>query len=276
MGVKDDGFHKIADFMSDSWPEMLNILPALLLALWGGLITQLPEWLKWVIPAVATVIMVVSYIFIFKKNKSLTKCEATIEEQGRKIQAQESSLEKFGQENAALFNYVLYILSKNIGLKDTDRISVYKKSREKFVTIGRYSLNPNYSDIRRSSIPTSEGFIGKALVNGECLVVGIEEPYKKKKDSPYNEKIKSCCNITDDVLEAIRMKSRFYYCKALTDQTGMERTSVIVIESTNANRFTREEITAKIRPEEDKIQAFVEKCRFSPVKDIEIAKKEGF
>ena len=74
----------------------------------------------------------------------------------------------------------------------------------------------------------------------------------------------------------MRMKSRFYFCKALTNPTGMERTSVIVIESTNAQRFNRDEIAQKIKPEEDKIQAFVEKCRFSPVKDIKIAKEEGF
>ncbi len=88
--------------------------------------------------------------------------------------------------------------------------------------------------------------------------------------------MKANCSISDEVIDAMRMKSRFYYCKALTDPIGQERTSVIVIESITPQRFTRDEIAQKISPEEDKIQAFVEKCRFAPIKDIKMAKKEGF
>ena len=106
MNSKNDGFHKVADFMSDYWPEMLNTLPPILLAIWGGLLSQLPLTFKFVLPGLAIIIMIICYIFIFRKNKSIVECESKIEDHGRKIQEQELSLEKFGQENAALFNPV--------------------------------------------------------------------------------------------------------------------------------------------------------------------------
>lgn len=275
MSTKNDGFHKIADFLSDYWAEMLNIVPVVLFSIWGVLYPTLKQFWIYFYPIISVVIMVICAVAIFRKNKSITACEIKIEEQGRRIQEQEMALEKFGQENAALFNYVLYILSKNIGLEDTDRISVYKKVRESFQTIGRYSLNPDYKDVHRNTIPTSEGFIGKALINGECLI-SFPETYKKRKHKQYVDWVIDNCNTTEAIINACKMKSCFYYCKALTNSTGMERTSVIVIESTKPNRFTKEEIEAKIFPEEAKIQAFVEKCRFAPIKDIQKAKEEGF
>lgn len=277
MSKRNDGFHKLADFLSDYWPELLDIIPIILWSIWGGLFWELSSVWRWLMPFFSVTIMIVSRVFIFRKNKSIIAFEQRVEVQGRKIQEQESSLEKFGQENTALFNYVLYILSKNIGLTDTDRISVFKKTKDSFQTIGRYSLNPNYCEIHRSFIPISEGFIGKALVNGECVKILPEVSKKKsKKEKHYKEWVMGNCNIANNVLESIRMKSRFYYCKALTNPTGMERTSVIVVESTNAQRFTSDEIAEKLKPEEDKIQAFVEKCRFAPIVNMQIAKEEGF
>ena len=98
-----------------------------------------------------------------------------------------------------------------------------------------------------------------------------------KNGNKYKDDVAKRCDISHNTLDGLRMKSRFYYCKAVADYTGMNRKAVIVFESTKENRFdTKEEISNLIKKEEKRIQTFVEKCRFRPEGNIEIANSKGF
>ena len=168
------------------------------------------------------------------------------------------------------------MFSKSINIANNDRITVYKVSGNKFITIGRYSPNPSYNDFRRLEIPKNEGFIAKALSEGEILIKDLPDP-KKRNGQQYKKEITNKCDISHNTLDGLRMKSRFYYCKAVADYSDRNRKAVIVFESTKENRFaTKEEISSLIEKEEKRIQTFVENCRFIPESNIEEAIKKGF
>ena len=118
--------------------------------------------------------------------------------------------------------------------------------------------------------------MAKALTEEELLVDNLPEYTKPKHKKAYYDAVKERCDMEESVLDDITMKSRFYYCKALTDPTGMERKAIIVIESTKPQRFGQQQISDLIKTEELRIQAFVEKCRFVPIVSTELAKEKGF
>jgi hypothetical protein len=268
--------YRIADFLNDYGWEVFSTLPTIALAFWGAYYSSIQQvWLRWALFCIIASFTIVCTIAVCKKKGSYTKICSELNEKGLKIQELENSVERFGQENTALFNNFLYLFAKSIGLKNEDRITVYKNSQDSFVTIGRYSPNPKYQSFHRKSIPITEGFIAKALEREEVFIDSLPECSKPKQIKNYHSAVSCLCDITEDALSSLNMKSRTYYCKALTDPTGMNRKAIVVIESTKPQRFTQQTISEQIKTEEMRIQAFVEKCRFLPV-DTSLANSKGF
>ena len=143
---------------------------------------------------------------------------------------QTSILAEAGRDAAT---WLLAILYSTLGLKHTDRISLYVPERtpKRFTKVGRWSDNERYRASRgRPTYPMDQGVIGKAYEIGECLVRGAEVPDPERDFEAYVSYMEEQWNIPAADVRGFTMRSRSYYAKAL--QTGLTRYAVLVVEST--------------------------------------------
>lgn len=273
---------KTANFLTYNTWEMINIVSAVLYAL-AGVCFEFSEkqlWFLsvgcwgWILLIIAFILSVFGCIKLSKKNSQILNLKSLLNDSSQKIQLLEATLEKYGEDNYSLFQYVLAGIFKSLSLNGTDRVSLYKKEKENLVLMGRYSINPDYNKVTKRVYPISEGYIGKAMKDGSFFIDNIPE-FKDGKREEYYSFVCNSCNIQKDIVRNLSMKSRTYYCKALTDSMETERKAVIVFESLEANRFTEEQVKGVLEPEEKKLTAFIEKLRFR-VPDTDYANKEGF
>ena len=188
--MKKDTLHKYVDLYTDYKPDFWDVLATISLTVWGVL--QIDNcYFKWILFLVIVVCLFISKKGVLKKQKRISKKEdeiqklkKDIDDKGAKIQEYENTIETIGKDNTALFNAFLHLFSESINIKNNDRITVYKVSGGKFITIGRYSPNPKYNDFSRLEIPINEGFIAKALCEGDFFVKGLIN-IKGKNDNKY-------------------------------------------------------------------------------------------
>lgn len=273
---------KAANFLTYNIWEMINIISGVLYAL-SGVCFEFSDkqFLKisvgiigWVLLSIAFVLSVISCIKLSNKNKQIGELDMAVNDSAEKIQLLEATLEKYGEDNYSLFQYVLACIFKSLSLNGADRISLYKKDKENLILMGRYSIYPDYNNVKKRVYPVSEGYIGKAMKDGSFFIDDIPEFIDGKREEYYSFVCNSC-NIPKDTVRNLSMKSRTYYCKALTNSMETERTAVIVFESIEANRFTEEQIRNVLEPEEKKLTAFIEKLRFK-IPDTDFATNKGF
>lgn len=282
MGSKDDKIHKAADFLSDYVWECLNIIHPILLTFWGALSDKM-NILAWILIGVGIIMAILCSIKLCKKSKSIINLESVIEEKdceiknkSQKIQEQELTIEKVGEENYSLFMYMLSLIFKKLDLNDKCRISIYKVVSDKFVIMGRYSSNPEFNKIYRKEYPISEGFISIAYRNGEFFIDDLLE-FKDGSREKYYRNVMELCDIPKETLKNVSMKSRTYYCKALMDPYSHIRKAIIVVEGLDEKLFTKDAIDSKLKDEEERLKYFVENLKYVlPEINIQKAKEEGF
>lgn len=273
---KKDIFHTIADYLSDYIWESLSTIPPigyLFISIYYNTMSNICL----VLCIIASILLsICCSIFLIKKNKSITSFEKEINDKSAKIQEYESTIEKYGNESYDLFRYSISLLFKDFKLDDRSRISVYKKSNNRFVIMGRFSTNPELDRINRKDYPLEEGFIGKAYREGVFFIDNLPV-FKEGVKQKYYDAVTKLCDINKDVLKTISMKSRTYYCKALTDFRAVDRKAVIVIESLDEKKFSKDNIQKALGEEEERLKYFIENFKFGiPESCIEKAKKEGF
>lgn len=277
-------FHKIGDFFTNYGLEFGRLCTTTIIAVISILLGK--DFNKvWVIPALwcaLIIVIVISFVVeykVFKKSRKISRLEKDIEEQSSKVQLLEATIEKIESVNYDLFQYVLISLYNKLGLDGQDRISIYKKEKDRFVIMSRYSINPLYSSINRSHYPISDGFIGLALQNGdgEFFISNLPEYKSGNKAKKYYNAILDKCKIDQNILNKLKMKSRTFYCLALTDAMGVERNAIIVFESTAPDKLQKHKILEALNSEKHKIVAFIEKVKLRlPNIDTDFAQEKGF
>ncbi|OLO40325.1 hypothetical protein BTR23_07500 [Alkalihalophilus pseudofirmus] len=116
---------------------------------------------------------------------------------------------------------------QEIGLSERDRITIYRYSEGKFINIGRFSLNFEFTKKGRKSYPKDKGFIGQCWENGS---VYRQKLPKSDNLQRYIDNVSRISNIEKKILKDISMKSRCYYCKKLIN-SQLNPVAVIVIET---------------------------------------------
>lgn len=121
-------------------------------------------------------------------------------------------------------------VSKFLKLKNSDRISLYVYSKNKFRIIGRYSENPTYNREGRREYPEC-GYIAKCLRNddGKNYFSRINLPLTSKKS--YYKTVEKESGMKEEDIRKLSMKSRSYFTKVVKDE-NMNNVGVLVIEST--------------------------------------------
>ncbi len=133
-----------------------------------------------------------------------------------------------------LVNDQLGLVFYKLNLNHQHRISVYKheSAANQFVILGRYTPNPEHKKQRRRSYPETEGFIMKAWQEGELIVKNLPDPANKGK---YYKAVSQISPIAREVVDAIRMKSRCFYGKAVRTKDTMTSVAVVIVEGLDAD-----------------------------------------
>lgn len=126
-----------------------------------------------------------------------------------------------------------------------ERISIYKHQGSHFILLGRCSKVGEYNKRTNYAYSEKEGLIGLGWENGEAFLIGV--PNWSGNGTEYKNFITQRCNISEDRLRQIRMKSRSFYVKTLNDEsTATNPDGVIVFESKNPTRVNKAECDALI------------------------------
>lgn len=196
-------------------------------------------------------------IFAVQNAKDVSDLEKDILEKGRKIADLETSFTELVNEMNDLFNSYLTLLVTNLNFTHTERISVYKVYEDKFVLIGRSSVNPILKKRGRGNYPIREGFIGKGWAEGELFVDDLPDPSHKLGNS-YFSRVNSINSIPREVISKMNMLSRTYFVHRLCGYDS-EPKAIIVIESQKEKAFTKDEVINKLMEVNKPLVMFIEK-----------------
>ncbi len=111
------------------------------------------------------------------------------------------------------------------------RVSLYKHHGTHFTLLGRFSNNPVYSMRGLESYPDNEGFIAKGWQQQRFEIHTI--PEWKGNGSSYRSFMREKCNITDERLKKLTMKSRAFYIYRFDNHDASNPHGIIVFEQMN-------------------------------------------
>lgn len=131
------------------------------------------------------------------------------------------------------------------------RVSLYKHSGQNFKLLGRYSQNPEYQKKGIEIYPDNEGFIAKGWCNKTYKIDSI--PQWDHKGSKYKSFIKKTCNISDNRINKINMKSRAYYVYRLDSFDSQAHHGVAVFETIDPEPIDTESINTIFKINDSRI-----------------------
>lgn len=124
------------------------------------------------------------------------------------------------------------------------RVSVYKHTKGMFMLLGRYSKNPEYNIRGRETYTDSEGFINIGWQEGVFEIYDI--PTWVGNGREYKSFIRKFCDITENSLKQIKMKSCSFYIRRMENEDARNPIGIIVFEQIQGSKINTEQIEAKI------------------------------
>jgi len=108
------------------------------------------------------------------------------------------------------------------------RVSLYKHQGTHFTLLARYSDAPVYNKRGREVYDDNQGFISLGWQSGTCEIHGA--PAWKSSGISYKSFMKNKCNITDTILQTLKMKSRSFYIYRFDSSNSQNPYGIIVFE----------------------------------------------
>jgi len=275
MNTRDTVIVRLARRFEDYWPQLLISICTVVMA-----VVALPSpsqgsssWKELVFYNHNLYFFLAALGFFFG-NIFMWRRSPGIKSLRQRVSQLEDILEQSKEDYYQLFEKQLAILANDkLGLRDTERVSVYKYEESKFIMLGRYSKNPEYCKRGRGQYPANEGCIAKAWQNGEVFVASLPDP--RTEEEHYLDKMKNTWGINKSVARNFKMKSRCYYGFAI-ENAEQQRIAVVIIESVNPEGLVKDEINRVLVGGEGKaIANFLERMqRLEPSPSF--AKEEGY
>lgn len=222
-----------------------------------------------------------------KKNKELADINSSLEKDKDKIQRRyEASQEDtyFLKENfentikgflSTFARNVLAFGSKDTEEKNNERITLftYDKKKKKFTLQVRFSANEEYDRNGRITYDAGKGIIGEALKNDECYDNDFPQAYNNNKITPeYISYQRRKYGLSKNEVLGLTMKSVFMY--AYTIKNEMENIGVIVIESTQKDRYEETFLQEIMKKNRKTFKPFIMYALKNKIRDN--LKEEGF
>jgi hypothetical protein len=260
-------FSSVGRFLDDYFPEILNVVGSLLLAIGGiGLSSTNPSSISLYIFVGGGIGNLIGVLWSAKRGRDFRK----IEDELNHLKQRES---KSNGDYSRMMNDQLSIIYHGLELTDRERISIYRHHDKNFTLLGRYSLNPQFCVKGRVFYPFGQGVIGKAWEKGKASRNGFSDPITN-----WELYVKEHTKYGFDELTVgqFSMKSRAYIAMALVDVRTQRRVAIVVIESSQAKVPKCKQIEEKIGGTIGKMLAFLVESRKEMEPDVGLARTEGF
>lgn len=264
MSIRKIG-HKVWDFLFEKSLYITSILFVILSVIdisdlneskinqWGLVNFPIGKIFYYIITGLTITFGVIST----EKANTIKKLEKDITEKGSKIIDLENSVNDVVTGMNELFNSYLSLLIESLNFTHTERVSVYKVYDNKFILIGRSSVNPNLTKAGRNSYPVSEGLIGKAWAEGELFITDLPDPNERGGNTYYN-RVNQINPIPREVVNSLNMQSRSYFILRMNGFENRPK-AIIVIESQKAGAFQKQDVINKLEGVKQPLVMFIEK-----------------
>lgn len=157
-----------------------------------------------------------------KNNENVLK--EKIEEAEQELVETKAKIRGLNLESIAIW---LKVYSKQLGLKNTDRVSLYYEDNKILHILSRYSANPKLNEIHKQKFPLDKGVISEAWEMGVCYKQ-IREGYSNKPDE-YIQHCRDTFGYDENEIKSLTMKSQLYFAKAIKDAD--DHIGIIIFES---------------------------------------------
>lgn len=182
-----------------------------------------------------TIFVFIGFILAYNKNKDfLEKSDLK-----NKLINEETKAKKIKDEYYTLCSDYIKDIFKEFFIKTpggNSRVSLYKHQGTHFSLLGRYSDNPAYSKRGQETYSDNEGFIAIGWQNKTFEI--HDAPLWKKNGASYKSFMKENCNIDDNRLKNITMKSRSFYIYRFDNESASNPHGIIVFERMNENEIS--------------------------------------
>lgn len=169
-------------------------------------------------------------------------------------------IELYKKEYYNLCSINILYLFKDFFTSGSERISIYKHQGSHFTLLGRYAKNPSNNSQTTYEYNDNEGLIGKAWNEGELILNNAPKWVKNGRE--YKKFMKNNCNISNERLGAIRMKSQSYYIRTLNDNSTSENPDgIIVFESISPSKVNKEECQKLITDNEQAVLSLLQNMK---------------
>lgn len=141
------------------------------------------------------------------------------------------------------------------------RASVYRCDRSAFRMVFRYSKITKYHEKGRVTLPDGEGFLGATYLNGDDLYVNnLPELHAKRGAYPkaVAKHLKEYgVSMAEVAINKLRMPSRCYYGYAIREENSPSKIAILILESTEPDRFDPAKVKDVLQSNSNKITHYV-------------------
>ncbi|CAN0323646.1 unnamed protein product [Phaeothamnion confervicola] len=158
------------------------------------------------------------------KQKTLSALNGQLTETKEKLEKVRHEYYSLCSDNIKEIFHQFFIESGGNG-----RISLYKHDGHSFTLLGRASDNPVHRKRGQEIYPDTEGFIAKGWQDGTYTINSIPA-WVGKSGTDYRRFMRQNCDITDERLKKLTMRSRSFYIYRFNNNNADNPHGIIVFE----------------------------------------------
>ena len=224
-------------------------------------------WVAWAVILIGLSIGLMLVAFIYRTRAEATRRSLINQrnEIASSLESAEQSLTTAKADIDTLVDGFLATIAKELGLTDTERVSLYRPHPEHapdFARVGRHSTNPFYRTNGRDRYPGNCDVISKSWREGACRRQLTDPSAGSAERQRYNEQIVQNHAVSVDQVRRLSMRSidlhgfRLSHGSAPYDAVG-----VVVFESTRKDALDSDQLKQTIVLHGDRLTLFIEKAR---------------
>lgn len=200
-------------------------------------------------------------------NEKLQALQATMrtqrEEAEQYAEFLRGSLSEAQSKNA--MGFLRFHCGKIPNFSDHARVSLYAHvdaQINQFILVGRFSEHPEYRKPNRQRFPADQGCIGRAWLQGGDFTLQLEANPSEAPEV-YVREVSEKCGISEPEAIAVRMKSRFYYARAISHDRI--RVGVVVYESILQDKLNADDLRQHAQTDEPYLRDIIQQaCLVNP------------
>lgn len=181
----------------------------------------------------AAVLYVIGFIVDSIILKSRRELATQLEQQTEDMRSLETRLQEREKANAECFRRHLSMLAEALEFDATERLTVFKVTKDNmFAVVGRFSRNAAYDRVHRTLLPADQGIVARAFTTAsEAFWEPLNDPIASP--SMYDAEQESEYNVPAHIAKHFTMRSISYAAFPINDFTGLQRTGILLAESTS-------------------------------------------